>query len=127
MTTTEEQQPASHGGTRYHTAFADITHASEPTAISMWAPNFPMVTPPRRHSRSRVRVQNIASATRVNFKFDVSATTWGTRKYMNVRLLEEMDKDTIYSVARRTTGATAERIGERSFTLPTRVPGASYR
>lgn len=29
----------------------------------------------------------------------VSATTWGTRKYMNMRLLEEMDKDAIYSVA----------------------------
>jgi putative transposase len=29
----------------------------------------------------------------------VSATAWGTRKYMNMRLLEEMDKDTIYSVA----------------------------
>jgi len=29
----------------------------------------------------------------------VSATTWGTRKYMNVRLLEEMDKEAIYSVA----------------------------
>ena len=29
----------------------------------------------------------------------VSATAWGTRKYMNMRLLEEMDKETIYSVA----------------------------
>jgi putative transposase len=29
----------------------------------------------------------------------VSATAWGTRKYMNMRLLEEMDKDDIYSVA----------------------------
>ena len=29
----------------------------------------------------------------------VAATAWGTRKYMNMRLLEEMDKDTIYSVA----------------------------
>lgn len=29
----------------------------------------------------------------------VSATTWGTRKYMNTKLLEEMDKDAIYSVA----------------------------
>ena len=29
----------------------------------------------------------------------VSATTWGTRKYMNMRLLEEMDKDAIYSAA----------------------------
>ena len=29
----------------------------------------------------------------------VSATTWGTRKYMNMRLLKEMDKDAIYSVA----------------------------
>ena len=29
----------------------------------------------------------------------VSATAWGTRKYMNMRLLEEMDKDTIYSVS----------------------------
>jgi len=29
----------------------------------------------------------------------VSATTWGTRKYMNTRLLEEMDRDAIYSVA----------------------------
>jgi transposase-like protein len=29
----------------------------------------------------------------------VSATAWGTRKYMNMKLLEEMDKDTIYSVA----------------------------
>ena len=29
----------------------------------------------------------------------VSATTWGTRKYMNVRLLEELDKEAIYSVA----------------------------
>lgn len=29
----------------------------------------------------------------------VSATTWGTRKYMNMRLLQEMDRDTIYSVA----------------------------
>jgi len=29
----------------------------------------------------------------------VSATTWGTRKYMNMRLLEEMDKDAHYSAA----------------------------
>lgn len=29
----------------------------------------------------------------------VSATTWGTRKYMNMRLLQEMDRDSIYSVA----------------------------
>ena len=29
----------------------------------------------------------------------VSATTWGTRKYMNMKLLEEMDKTTVYSVA----------------------------
>ena len=29
----------------------------------------------------------------------VSATTWGTRKYMNMRLLEEMDTDAAYSVA----------------------------
>ena len=29
----------------------------------------------------------------------VSATTWGTRKYMNMRLLEEMDRDAVYSVA----------------------------
>jgi len=29
----------------------------------------------------------------------VSATTWGTRKYMNMRLLEEMDKDAVYSAA----------------------------
>lgn len=29
----------------------------------------------------------------------VSATTWGTRKYMNTRLLEEMEKDAIYSAA----------------------------
>jgi len=29
----------------------------------------------------------------------VSATTWGTRKYMNMRLLQEMDRDAIYSVA----------------------------
>ncbi len=29
----------------------------------------------------------------------VSATTWGTRKYMNMRLLEEMDRDKDYSVA----------------------------
>ena len=29
----------------------------------------------------------------------VSATKWGTRKYMNIRLLEEMDKDAIYSAA----------------------------
>src|SRR5210317_300695 len=29
----------------------------------------------------------------------VSSTNWGTRKYMNMRLLQEMDRDTIYSVA----------------------------
>lgn len=29
----------------------------------------------------------------------VSATTWGTRKYMDMKLLEEMDKDAIYSIA----------------------------
>ena len=29
----------------------------------------------------------------------VSATTWGTRKYMNMRLLEEMDTNAAYSVA----------------------------
>ena len=29
----------------------------------------------------------------------VSATTWGTRKYMNMKLLEEMDKDAVYSAA----------------------------
>jgi transposase-like protein len=29
----------------------------------------------------------------------VSATTWGTRKYMNMRLLQEMDRDAVYSVA----------------------------
>jgi putative transposase len=29
----------------------------------------------------------------------VSATTLGTRKYMNMRLLEEMDTDAAYSVA----------------------------
>ena len=29
----------------------------------------------------------------------VSATNWGIRKYMNMRLLEEMDKEAIYSVA----------------------------
>lgn len=29
----------------------------------------------------------------------VSATTWGTRKYMNMRLLEEMDKEATYSAA----------------------------
>ena len=29
----------------------------------------------------------------------VSATTWGTRKYMNMKLLEEMDKDAAYSAA----------------------------
>jgi putative transposase len=29
----------------------------------------------------------------------VSATTWGTRKYMNMRVLEEMDTDAAYSVA----------------------------
>lgn len=29
----------------------------------------------------------------------VSATTCGTRKYMNERLLEEMDKEATYSVA----------------------------
>ena len=29
----------------------------------------------------------------------VSATTWGTRKYMNMKLLEEMDKEAVYSAA----------------------------
>jgi len=29
----------------------------------------------------------------------VSATTWGSRKYMNMKLLEEMDKDAVYSAA----------------------------
>jgi len=29
----------------------------------------------------------------------VSATIWGTRKYMNMKLLEEMDKDAVYSAA----------------------------
>ena len=29
----------------------------------------------------------------------VSATTWGTRKYVNMKLLEEMDKDAVYSAA----------------------------
>jgi transposase-like protein len=29
----------------------------------------------------------------------VSSTTWGTRKYMNMRLLSEMDQEAIYSVA----------------------------
>jgi hypothetical protein len=29
----------------------------------------------------------------------VSATTWGTRKYTNMKLLEEMDKDAVYSAA----------------------------
>ena len=29
----------------------------------------------------------------------VSTTTWGTRKYMNMKLLEEMDKDAAYSAA----------------------------
>jgi putative transposase len=29
----------------------------------------------------------------------VSTTTWGTRKYMNMRLIDEMDNDAIYSVA----------------------------
>ena len=29
----------------------------------------------------------------------VSATAWGTRKYMNMKLLEEMDKDAVYSAA----------------------------
>jgi putative transposase len=29
----------------------------------------------------------------------VSTTTWGTRKYMNMKLLDEMDKEAIYSVA----------------------------
>ena len=29
----------------------------------------------------------------------VSATHWGTRKYMNMKLLEEMDKEVVYSVA----------------------------
>ncbi len=29
----------------------------------------------------------------------VSATNWGTRKYMDMKLLEEMDKEAIYSIA----------------------------
>jgi transposase-like protein len=29
----------------------------------------------------------------------VSSTSWGTRKYMNMKLLNEMDQETIYSVA----------------------------
>jgi putative transposase len=29
----------------------------------------------------------------------VSATHWGTRKYMNMKLLEEMDKEAVYSAA----------------------------
>lgn len=29
----------------------------------------------------------------------VSATTWGTRKYMNMELLKEMDKETAYAIA----------------------------
>lgn len=29
----------------------------------------------------------------------VSATTWGTRKYMNIQLLEDMDKESVYSAA----------------------------
>ena len=29
----------------------------------------------------------------------VSATQWGTRKYMNMKLLEEMDKEAVYSAA----------------------------
>ena len=29
----------------------------------------------------------------------VSTTNWGTRKYMNIKLLEEMDKEDIYSAA----------------------------
>jgi transposase-like protein len=29
----------------------------------------------------------------------VSATSWGTRKYMNMKLIEEMDKQAIYSAA----------------------------
>ncbi len=29
----------------------------------------------------------------------VSATNWGTRKYMNMKLLEEMDKEAVYSAA----------------------------
>jgi len=29
----------------------------------------------------------------------VSATQWGTRKYMNMRLIEEMDKEAVYSAA----------------------------
>ena len=29
----------------------------------------------------------------------VSATQWGLRKYMNVRLLNEMDKEVVYSAA----------------------------
>jgi putative transposase len=26
----------------------------------------------------------------------VSATTWGTRKYMNIQLLKDMDKEAVY-------------------------------
>jgi len=29
----------------------------------------------------------------------VAATTWGTRKYMNIQLLEDMDKEAVYSAA----------------------------
>ena len=29
----------------------------------------------------------------------VSATHWGTRKYMNMKLLEEQDQETVYSAA----------------------------
>ena len=29
----------------------------------------------------------------------VSSTTWGTRKYMNMKLLNEMDQEAMYSVA----------------------------
>jgi transposase-like protein len=29
----------------------------------------------------------------------VSSTTWGTRKYMNMKLLKEMDQEAVYSVA----------------------------
>lgn len=36
----------------------------------------------------------------------VSTTAWGTRKYMNMKLLEEMDREAIFSAAWLTTGAT---------------------
>ena len=29
----------------------------------------------------------------------VSATRWGTRKYMNMELIKEMDKELLYSAA----------------------------